>query len=213
MPVPRPAKVGDDGRPEANRRWCMVGNARHLRAGAVRSGPLSLQFPDPEAFMRPTFFVSFCITAALLIALPAVAAVTNLVATIDGAQANAGAGTGSPATGSAVVTYDSDTGELTWNITWSGLIGDETLAHFHGPALPNQNAGVQVTIFNDGSPSPAMGSAMISGAQATELLDELWYINIHTSEFGGGEIRGQVMIDDSVPVEDRSISRVKSAYE
>ena len=29
-------------------------------------------------------------------------------------------------------------------------------------------------------------------AQVQDMRDKLWYLNIHTSTFGGGEIRGQV---------------------
>lgn len=36
------------------------------------------------------------------------------------------------------------------------------------------------------------GSATISDTQEADLLAGLWYINIHTSMFPGGEIRGQV---------------------
>ena len=101
--------------------------------------------------------------------------------------------TGSPGTGFGFVTLDTDgtlTFLLSWNITWGGLLGDETAAHFHGPAPPGMNAGVQVPI---GADSPSIGSAFITAAQAADLLDGLWYINIHTTLFPGGEIRGQVV--------------------
>jgi len=35
--------------------------------------------------------------------------------------------------------------------------------------------------------------ATINGTQASNLLAGLWYINVHTSVFNGGEIRGQVV--------------------
>jgi hypothetical protein len=38
-----------------------------------------------------------------------------------------------------------------------------------------------------------IGSATISEAFETELLAQLWYINIHSTVAGGGEIRGQVI--------------------
>ena len=113
-----------------------------------------------------------------------------LEASIDGAQANAGAGTGSPGTGSGTITFDTNTNLLTWEVTWSGLSGADVLAHFHGPALPNQNAGVQVGI---GIPSPRIGNAVLDAGQAADLLADLWYINIHSTTFQGGEIRGQVL--------------------
>jgi hypothetical protein len=132
------------------------------------------------------------LTAALAVASPVSAATINLIASMDGAQANAGAGTGSPGTGTANITLDTTTNSLSWSISWSGLIGAATLMHFHGPALPNQNAGVQVNTGVAGP--PVVGNAVISDLQEADLLAGLWYLNLHTSAFGGGEIRGQVMV-------------------
>ena len=121
--------------------------------------------------------------------------VFDLVALIDGAQANAGAGTGSPGTGSATMTFDDSTIVFAWDISWGGLLGTETVMHFHGPADPSMNAGVQVNFGAiSGTTSPSIGSTTIDNAQAADLLNDLWYINIHTDQFPGGEIRGQVLL-------------------
>lgn len=121
------------------------------------------------------------------------AALYNLAGTIDGAQAAAGAGTGSQGTGTITGTYDDTSGIMDWNIAWSGLLGSATVMHFHGPALPNQNAGVQVDFGAiSGTSSPSVGSTSISASQGDDLVDDLWYVNIHTSTSPGGEIRGQV---------------------
>ena len=127
----------------------------------------------------------------LTLSLSANAAIINLAASIDGAQANAGEGTGSSGTGLAIVTLDDSLNLFSWNVSWSGLSGEVTLAHFHGPALPNQNAGVQVGIATT---NPSIGSATISSGQAADLLAGLWYINIHSTVSPGGEIRGQVQV-------------------
>lgn len=131
----------------------------------------------------------------MLLANPASAAIVNFEASIDGAQANAGAGTGSSGTGFATMTFDTVTNDFNWNISWSGLTGVETAAHFHGPALPNQNAGVQVAI--DYTTNPSIGMAVLTNPQEADLLAGLWYINIHSTVDPGGEIRGQVQV---VPV-------------
>ena len=120
------------------------------------------------------------------------ASIISLSASIDGAQANAGAGTGSPGTGSASMTLDDITKEFKWNVQWSGLTGNVTVAHFHGPALPNQNAGVQVPF--DTASNPSIGIAILSSTQESDLLAGLWYINIHSTDEPAGEIRGQVHV-------------------
>jgi len=129
---------------------------------------------------------------AFSIALPASADIIQLEADLDGAQANAGAGTGSPGTGSATtMTLDDATNLFSWNITWQDLVGSAFGAHFHGNALPSQEAGVQVSI---GVSLPAIGSASLTNGQFADLVAGLWYINVHTTEVGAGEIRGQVQV-------------------
>ena len=139
--------------------------------------------------------------AAVMLPAMAHAIIIPLSASMDCAQANAGAGTcglGGSGTGSATITLDTNTNLLSWSITWSGLSGTPTLMHFHGPALPNQNAGVQVNTGVAGP--PVVGNSVITAAQANDLLAGLWYLNLHTSTFGGGEIRGQVIPEPTTAV-------------
>jgi hypothetical protein len=101
---------------------------------------------------------------------------------------------GTSGTGSAVVAYESSSGVLAWNITFSGLSGTPSGMHFHGPATTGVNAGVQVNVGSiSGLSSPSAGRTTISGAQGTDLLAGLYYLNLHTDVEPGGEIRGQVM--------------------
>ena len=97
----------------------------------------------------------------------------------------------SPGKGTADVDYDPASKKLSWKITYSGLTGPATAAHFHGPAEPGKNAGVEVAIPNIGT-SPAEGSATLTEAQAADLTGGKLYINIHTAANPGGELRGQV---------------------
>jgi hypothetical protein len=98
----------------------------------------------------------------------------------------------SKGTGTAEVTYDTASKTLTWTVTFDGLTGPATAAHFHGPAAPGQNAGVALLIGNNPT-SPAKGTATLTDAQAADLAAGRWYINIHTAANRGGEIRGQVV--------------------
>jgi CHRD domain-containing protein len=93
--------------------------------------------------------------------------------------------------GTADIDYDAATKKLSWKLTYSGLSGPATAAHFHGPAEAGKNASVAVAIPNAGS-SPAEGSAILTDAQAADLLTGKYYVNVHTTANPGGEIRGQV---------------------
>lgn len=138
--------------------------------------------------------------ALLLAPTWAAATVINLSSSIDGAQANAGAGTGSAGVGSATLTFDTTTNLLSWSGSFSGLGSSFLVSHFHGPAAPGINAGVQVgfaAVLDPGNLSGTFnGSATLSAGQATDLLNDFWYINIHSTTFTGGEIRGQVLVPE-----------------
>jgi hypothetical protein len=97
----------------------------------------------------------------------------------------------SAATGTADLDYDPASKKLSWKVTYTGLSGPATAAHFHGPAEAGKNAGVAVAIPNAGT-SPVEGSATLTDAQAADLVGGKYYINIHTAANPGGEIRGQV---------------------
>jgi CHRD domain len=98
----------------------------------------------------------------------------------------------SAGTGTADIDWDAATKKLSWKLTYSGLSGPATAAHFHGPAEPGKNAGVAVAIPNATS-SPVEGSATLTDAQAADLAAGKYYVNVHTAANPGGEIRGQVM--------------------
>lgn len=106
----------------------------------------------------------------------------------------------------AGVTYDTDTNVLSFDIGYGSdfgfvdMVGDFTVAHIHGPAAvqfpaTNTGAGVVVglphTAGSSGKTGSFTGSVVLSALAETQLLDNLLYINIHSSFVGGGEIRGQ----------------------
>jgi hypothetical protein len=113
----------------------------------------------------------------------------KMKATLDGKSEvppNASAGTGT-----ADIDYDAATKKLSWKLTYSGLSGPATAAHFHGPAEPGKNSSVAVAIPG-ATKSPAEGSATLTDAQAADLMAGKYYVNVHTAANPGGEIRGQV---------------------
>jgi CHRD domain len=139
--------------------------------------------------MRNTKAVLATLALGAGVALAGPAFAEKLKATLSSAAevpANTSAGKGT-----ADIDYDAASKKLTWKLSYSGLTGPATAAHFHGPAEEGKNAGVAVAIPNATS-SPVEGSATLTDAQAADLLAGKYYVNVHTAANPGGEIRGQV---------------------
>jgi len=125
----------------------------------------------------------------------------------------------SPGTGSATVGFDPVAHTLSVSVSFEGLIGTVTNAHIHGPTTEPLTgvAGVATTTptfvgFPSGVTSGdydalfdtlnastynaafvTNNGGTVEGAEAAlglALAEGRAYFNIHTSEFGGGEIRG-----------------------
>ncbi len=138
--------------------------------------------------MRLTLFTALAAAAAVSAAATQ-AETIKFAATLNGASetpANSSAGKGT-----ASVALDTDSKHIDWTITYSGLSGAATAAHFHGPAAVGVAAGVVVPITG-GLASPIKGSAELDDGQIGDLRGGLWYINIHTAKYPKGEIRGQL---------------------
>lgn len=142
----------------------------------------------------------------VLAATSASAVIINFSATIDGLQEVPPVAT--PASGSATCVMDTDANTLSYNISFSGLIGTQSAAHFHGFAPPGVNAGVL-----HGLPvgSPVIGVWNYLEAQEASIIAGLTYINVHTDFRPGGEIRGQV-VQDVVGVEPATFSKIRGLY-
>ena len=97
-----------------------------------------------------------------------------------------------PGTGKVTATLDTGTKTFTYKVTYSGLTGPATMAHFHGPAQPGANAPPVVPVPASALANPMKGTATLDEAQAADLEAGKWYFNIHTAANPGGEIRGQL---------------------
>ena len=99
-------------------------------------------------------------------------------------------------TGSATLTgsYNKRTNSLNYVITWTGLTGNVTAAHFHGPASTTETASpmLDITIGANGTSGTTTGSATVTDAFETALLDGKIYYNLHTTLYPNGEVRSQV---------------------
>lgn len=100
--------------------------------------------------------------------------------------------TTSKGSGALQAQLDTSSKLLKWNITYEGLTGPATAAHFHGPAAVGSNAAPVVPIPKDKLASPISGEQTLTDQQVSELTAGKWYFNVHTKANPAGEIRGQV---------------------
>ena len=100
--------------------------------------------------------------------------------------------TASTASGAAEVQFNENTNKLSWKVTYSGLSGPATGGHIHGPAAMGQNAPVAIPFAGNLNAQPVSGEMTITPAQYADMAAGLYYVNIHSARFPGGEIRGQL---------------------
>jgi len=125
--------------------------------------------------------------------------------------------------GTFTATLDTSTNVFVWTGTFTGLTGNATLGHIHGPFLQGATGTAPVILNFDPAASTAAGfsgvtftglktapsgsfsgqailnaslplSTAINGDSLRKLLlNNAAYVNIHTAANGGGEIRGQII--------------------
>lgn len=110
----------------------------------------------------------------------------------------------STAVGTLDVSYTRETRILNYTFRWSGLTGAVTASHIHGLSPLGYASGVVQTftlgniVKCNASSTTACGSysgtLLVDGViiKEEDLLNGMYYVNIHTSAFPGGEIRGQI---------------------
>lgn len=131
--------------------------------------------------------------AHLLLAVPcfAIAAhaeVHTFFVRLDGQQQVPPSATGASGFGHLVL--DTTAHTLSFDLAYGGLVGTETMAHVHGFAAPGANAGILYTLPTG---SPKIGSVVTTPADEASIVAGLAYVNVHTTTFPSGEIRGQIV--------------------
>lgn len=97
----------------------------------------------------------------------------------------------SSATGTGTFTLIGN--QLTYQVSYSGLSSPAVAAHLHGPADAAGTAGVLQGLNGaSGTSGTLSGSLILTPDQLAHLIDGLVYVNVHSSEHPGGEIRGQL---------------------
>ncbi len=141
------------------------------------------------------------------------AQVLNFTLTLDGSQEVPPVNT--IATGTGTATLDLSSNLFSWNFSFQDLSAPETAAHFHAAAPLCQNAGVVIPLPPG---SPKIGSEVVTSQQRDQIIQGLWYVNVHTTNFPGGEIRAQVEpapipdpIPDPIPLSSQTLRLVTVA--
>ena len=172
------------------------------------------------------FLLPLALAAALLAIPVAQAAPVTFTAVLNGPSevpVNA-----SPGTGFATVIFDPALHTMSLTVNFSGLLGNTTAAHIHcctaianagtvGVATQTPSfigfplgvtSGTYTNLFDmalassfnaafitgNGGTTASAEAALLAGATANKS-----YLNIHTSAFGGGEIRGFLVQVQAVP--------------
>lgn len=148
--------------------------------------------------------------AALLATASVAVAATGFQGTLSGAQevpANA-----SPGTGTATVILNDAGTQIAYTVSYSGLIGTVTASHIHKAPI-GVNGGVIIGFTPPvGTQSGSFnGVAAVTPAQVADLMAGLWYVNLHTTTYPGGELRAQLE-GAPTPAGKSTWGRIKTLY-
>lgn len=141
-------------------------------------------------------FHSLCILVALAAAPASMATVFRLSGVLDPEQASTNPSNVGDGHGLISGSYDDASRTLSYRIEWADLTGSVTNMHFHVGA-PGVPGGVDLGVPGPWSSPQSASGIVLNAAQEANLLAGNWYLNIHTSTFGGGEVRGQVTVTES----------------
>ena len=97
--------------------------------------------------------------------------------------------------GALTAIYDDDLDRLSYEFEWKLEGANEaTAVHFHGPAARGESAP---PVFDlgpiSGNSGKLTGVVTLDADQEADLKAGLWYLNIHSTAFPAGEIRGQLV--------------------
>jgi hypothetical protein len=187
---------------------------------------------------RPYLILAVLATIAVLTAPSARAAVVSYSANLSGP--NESPPNASPGLGLAQVDLDAVAHTMHVHVDFQGLVGTTTASHIHAPTAVagTGTAGVATTtptfagfplgvtsgtydVTLDMTLASSYNSSYIANNGGTPLsaeaalfqaiADGKAYLNVHSSAFGGGEIRG-FLVPGTTPVSPGTWGRVKSLY-
>jgi hypothetical protein len=152
---------------------------------------------------------AFFLLAALLAA-PVAQAATGYSTILSGA--NEVPANPTTATGFATVVLDNAGTTLSYTVSYSGLVAPLTASHIH-KAAAGVNGGV---LFGFAPPvgttsGTFSGTITVTAANVADLNAGLYYVNIHSTAYPGGELRGQLH-GDATPNARGTWGRIKALF-
>jgi hypothetical protein len=99
------------------------------------------------------------------------------------------------ATGYARVVVNPTTLAYSFTVVFNGLTSAQNNAHIHAPAAIGVSTGVAINFGVVGGTSGTItGSGTMNATQLQQIRQHLAYVNVHSANNSGGEIRGQLGI-------------------
>jgi hypothetical protein len=158
-----------------------------------------------------------CLCLLSIVSVSAASAASNWVASLNGAN-EAPTPVATPATGQFEGTLNDANNNMTFTLTYTGLVGTMTQSHIHrgavgvaGPIvywLANGNVPSPISGCTD--PTPLDGTCGFVPADVTDLQAGNLYANLHSTFAPGGEIRGQ--ITSAVPAQQSTWGKIKGLF-
>jgi hypothetical protein len=189
-------------------------------------------------FVRARLLLATIAAVALGTASLASAAPVQYVVVMSGP--NESPANASPGTGTATVDIDAVAHTMAINMSWSGLTGTTTASHIHAPTAValTGTAGVatttpyfagfpigvtsgsyvntlDMTLASSYNPSYVTANGGTTASAEAALFAAIAagkaYLNVHSSTFGGGEIRG-FLVPGPVAVQPTSWGQIRNLY-
>lgn len=108
--------------------------------------------------------------------------------------------------GTAKISYSEQSKMITYDIDWQlgSAVATTTGMHFHGADNGSNSTNSPIIIeipgFSTGSSGTLKGTTRVLNAtEISQLLSGKWYLNIHSSDFTSGEMRGNIVLVASSP--------------
>ena len=166
--------------------------------------------------LRDIFLASAC---TLALAAPALAQTTYVCVLSGGTEVPP---VTTQANGNATVVLDASQTQLSISCQFQNLTGTYQSSHIHGPGPAGTNQPVKwgfsspaaPWVFTNTNHDGTISNFLVTGivaADVTNLNNGQFYVNVHSTVFPGGEIRGQLG-SNPVPTLKTTWSRVKALY-